>query len=59
MNIVYFNLKNTTHQITTIVSSLGDGIEKGYRVIEFYQGDYMSGWVEYCTSMRWKAKKRF
>ena len=34
-------------------------LKSAHRVIEFCQGDYMSGWVEYCTSMRSKAKKDF
>ena len=58
MNIICFNIKNTTHQITTIVSSYGDGIEKcspSYRVLSRRLYDRLS-WTLYFNAL--EGKKR-
>ena len=38
---------------------LGMKLTEVHRAIQFNQGTYMADWVNFCTSMRCKAKNEF
>ena len=57
----YFLIKFRTLHIKALQMylHLGMKLTEVHRAIQFNQGTYMADWVNFCTSMRCKAKNEF